>query len=55
MILDRLSIGYTGLLTIAVTEIAAKKICNWGFQERSMLKVQALVTSIEEVCGAGEI
>ena len=29
--------------------------CNWGFQEKGLLIVQALTIIIEEVCSAGEI
>jgi hypothetical protein len=32
-----------------------KQICNWGFQEKSLLKTQALMTTIENVRSADEI
>jgi hypothetical protein len=36
-------------------ERASEKIGNWGFQENSLLKAQALVTNIEDVYNTGEI
>jgi hypothetical protein len=32
-----------------------EQICNWGFQEKSLIKVQALMINSEEACGASEI